>query len=89
MYAIIFFIHNGNHCLVINVVDKKFLVAFGKNLKSIRKNHILSQAELAADADLTLSQIARIETGRINTTICTVKRIAKTLKVDISDLFKF
>ncbi|MCR8667287.1 helix-turn-helix domain-containing protein [Aestuariibaculum sp. M13] len=74
---------------MINIKDKKFIKAFGKNLKSIRKNAGLSQEDLANDADIPLSQVGRIERGEVNTTISTVNVLAQALKVDITDLFKF
>lgn len=46
----------------------------------------MSQEDLAYESDLTLSQIARIETGRLNTSICTVYAIAKGLGVDAKEL---
>ena len=74
---------------MINVKDKKFIKAFGKNLKKIRKEVGLSQEELANDADIPLSQIGRIERGEINTTISTVYVLASALKVNIAELFNF
>jgi transcriptional regulator with XRE-family HTH domain len=44
---------------------------------------------LAYDSDLELAQIARLETGRNNATICTLKVIAKTLKIPPKDLLDF
>ena len=61
----------------------------GKQLKKIRAKKSFTQENLAYTANLTLSQIARIETGKINPTICTVNKIAKTLEVDIKELFDF
>lgn len=74
---------------MINVKNKKFIKAFGKNLKRIRKEARLSQEDLANDADIPLSQVGRIERGEVNTTISTVHVLAKALKIDITTLFKF
>lgn len=74
---------------MINVKDKKFINAFGKNLKKIRKEAGLSQEDLANDADIPLSQVGRIERGEVNTTISTVYVLASALKVHITDLFNF
>jgi len=49
----------------------------------------LSQEELALRAELALSQIARIETARINPTLSTVFRIARALEIDLQELFNF
>ncbi|MBP0905598.1 helix-turn-helix domain-containing protein [Mariniflexile gromovii] len=74
---------------MINVKDKKFIKAFGKNLKKIRKDVGLSQEDLANDADIPLSQVGRIERGEVNTTISTVYVLATALKINITDLFNF
>ncbi|MBK7131102.1 MAG: helix-turn-helix transcriptional regulator [Crocinitomicaceae bacterium] len=68
------------------VRDEKILRRFGENLRKIRKSKGMSQEDLAYESDLTLSQIARIETGRLNTSICTVYAIAKGLGVDAKEL---
>ena len=48
-----------------------------------------SQSQLAFESGLSLSQIARIETARINPTLSTVFALARTLDVPLSDLFDF
>ncbi|WP_154785639.1 MULTISPECIES: helix-turn-helix transcriptional regulator [unclassified Flavobacterium] len=60
-----------------------------KRLKEIRSEKGLSQEELAYRSEITLSQIARIETIRINPTVSTIFKIARTLEVPLSELFNF
>lgn len=60
---------------------------FGRNLKRIRKEKGMTQEELQYKSGLALSQIARIETGVVNTTISTVYVLAKALKVEPGELF--
>jgi len=74
---------------VINVKNKKFIKAFGKNLRKMRKEAGLSQEDLANDADIPLSQVGRIERGEVNTTISTVYALSKALHIKIDTLFKF
>lgn len=69
--------------------DKIFLIAFGKNLKKLRKEKGLSQAQLAFEANIELSQISRIERGQINTTIANVKLISKILEIPLVNFFDF
>lgn len=69
------------------VRNEKFLLRFGKNLTRVRKSKGLTQEDLAHKADLTLSQIARIETGKLNTSISTVMVLLKALGADANDLF--
>jgi len=68
---------------------ENFLLKFGKNLRRIRKKCGFTQANLASDLNIDISQISRIERGLINTSVYTIFRIAKALKVNISELFKF
>lgn len=48
----------------------------------------MSQEDLADKSGLALSQIARIETARLNTTIGTVYAILKALDTDANELFQ-
>ena len=45
--------------------------------------------ELAFEAEVEYSQIAKIERGKTNPTISTVYALAKALNLKITDLFKF
>lgn len=67
--------------------EKEFLIAFGKNLSSLRKSKGFTQEELANEIDVEISQISRIERGIISTSISNVNSIARALKVSVSDLF--
>lgn len=64
-----------------NFRNEKWLIEFGKNLKEVRERNRFTQEKLAYDSGLTLSQIARIETGKTNPTLCTIVVIEKTLGV--------
>ena len=68
---------------------KKYLTQFGENLRALRKQHHLSQENLANDADIPISQIGRIERGEINTTISTLRAISQALNIPIQQLFNF
>lgn len=69
--------------------DKEFIIEFGKNLCRIRKSKGFTQQDLANDIDVEISQISRIERGIINTSISTANMLAKALKIEVSELFKF
>ncbi|WP_222861359.1 helix-turn-helix domain-containing protein [Seonamhaeicola marinus] len=69
--------------------NSEFLLEFGRNLKKIRKSKGFTQAELANDIGIEISQISRIERGIINTSISTSYEISKALKIDIGELFNF
>ena len=72
-----------------NFRDEKILRAFAKNLQTIRKSKNFTQEELAYQSEITLSQIARIETARINPSLSTIFQLAKTMKIPIQEFFEF
>ncbi len=71
------------------IFDEEGLKLLAERLKQLRKEKYITQEELAFRSELTLSQIARIETVKINPTVSTMFRIAKALDVSLSELFDF
>jgi predicted transcriptional regulator len=71
-----------------SVRNERLLKRFAKNLKSARKSRGITQEELAYKTGLALSQIARIETGKLNTSISTVQVILDALGAEANELFK-
>jgi len=71
-----------------NVRDQEVLDRFALRLKELRRDAELTQEQLSYKSGLTLSQIARIETGKLNSTICTVVVLARALDVDPSELMR-
>ncbi len=71
------------------VFDKDGLQLLAKRLKEIRSQKRISQEELAYRSELTLSQIARIETVKTNPTISTVFKIIRALDVSLNEFFNF
>jgi transcriptional regulator with XRE-family HTH domain len=69
--------------------DEEGLKLLSKRLKEIRSEKGISQEELAYRSELTLSQIARIETLKTNPTISTLFKIIRTLEIKPSYLFNF
>ncbi len=47
----------------------------------------LSQETLSYDANIPRNQVGRIERGEISTSITTLLKICKALKIEIRDLF--
>ena len=70
-------------------VDISFLKTFGKNLKKVREEKGITQAQLAIDCDCDVSVISRIERGAVNTSLNNILLIAKALEIPISELFIF
>ena len=69
--------------------DEEGLQLLANRIKTIRKEKKITQEELAFRPELSLSQIARIETLKINPTISTVFRIIQVLEVDLEEFFNF
>ena len=69
--------------------DKNYIILFGKNLRKVRKSKGLSMEMLSYDAGMEYSQISRIELGKINTTISTLKQLADALEVEPKELLDF
>nr|WP_228011985.1 helix-turn-helix transcriptional regulator [Flavobacterium hungaricum] len=71
------------------IFDQEGLQLLAKRLKELRSEKGVSQQELANRSEISLSQIARIETVKINPTVSTIFKIARTLEVSPSELFDF
>ena len=68
--------------------DPAVMKKFGQRVLLLRKQKKLTQQQLAIQAGLSTSQIARIETGKLNTTISTLFSIAKAIDVELADFFR-
>ncbi len=68
---------------------KKYKVneKLGKRIKRFRKDKKISQEELADKVGLHYTTISRIERGISNPPVQTVNKIAKALKIEMSELF--
>lgn len=64
-------------------------MAFAEQLKKIRKEQGFSQEKLSDKSGITLSQIARIETVKINPSLSTVFALARAMNIPLTDLFDF
>ncbi|NLP44440.1 MAG: helix-turn-helix transcriptional regulator [Peptococcaceae bacterium] len=61
-------------------------MTLGKNIRNRRQDQGLNQSELAKMAKISVSYLSEIENERINPSSKTLLKIAKALKVNISDL---
>jgi len=68
--------------------DNELVAKLGAKIRQIRLHKGLSQEELANLCDLELSQINRIELGKINTSVSHLFLIASKLGIDVSELVK-
>lgn len=63
------------------------VISFGKKVRLFRKEKKMPMQMLANIAEIELSQIYRIETGKINPKLTTILKIAEALEVDVKELF--
>jgi transcriptional regulator with XRE-family HTH domain len=59
-----------------------------KRLKQLRAERGLTQAALAKRAGVTLSYVGRLEIGRHDPQLSTLRKLAKALKVTVAELVK-
>lgn len=67
--------------------EEEFLIKFGAQLRELRETKGISLREFELRGDIDRHTLSRIETGKANPTILTIKKICKTLDVELSDLF--
>ncbi|CAA0190152.1 helix-turn-helix domain-containing protein [Tenacibaculum maritimum] len=60
----------------------------GKRIRDLREKKGISQKDLAYSCGFDKSNMARLEMGRTNPTIYTLKKIAENLEVELTDLVK-
>ena len=68
--------------------EQKLMNSFGKRVAEVRKSRGVTQQQLAELTGMSVVAIAYIETGKRWARLGTLNKIAKHLKVDISELFR-
>ena len=67
--------------------EKEILTtAFGRNIRRLREKKDLSLRQLAANCDLDNSKIAKIENGRVNISLSTIRELARGLEIHPAQL---
>jgi transcriptional regulator with XRE-family HTH domain len=69
--------------------NNQFLIKLGENISKIRKEKGITQIELGHRCDFDRSNMRRIESGRTNPTILTLKKISEGLEVSLEELIIF
>lgn len=69
------------------MTEQKLMKSFGKRVAEVRKSKGVTQQQLAESIGMSVVAIAYIETGKRWARLGTLNKIAKHLKVNISDLF--
>ncbi len=81
-----YFLNDVTLLIMNNLRDKSTLEHFGAKLKELRLKKGLTLEQLAFEADIELSQVHRVEKGKVNPTLTTLIAIAKGLGVKLSEL---
>ena len=68
--------------------EHKLKEQFGQRLRMLRKEHGLSQEELALSSGLDRTYIGGIERGERNISLINIVKIAKALKITPKDFFE-
>jgi transcriptional regulator with XRE-family HTH domain len=68
--------------------NPELLEKFGQHLKNLRTAKGMTQEELSYACDMELSQVYRIEKGKINATLTTLEALAKGLEISVGELLK-
>ena len=65
------------------------LLAIGDRLKNVRKKKGMTQEDVAHKAGIAVSQVGRIERGKLNPRVSTIFVIALAMDIEPKDLFDF
>jgi transcriptional regulator with XRE-family HTH domain len=60
----------------------------GQRIKALRERQGMSQATLATKAKISREYVNKLEAGRYDPTLGVVQRLAKALKIKLSDIVK-
>lgn len=66
--------------------EKIFLVQVGNRIRELRIDANLSQEKLAFESELDRTYIGSVERGERNISVINLRKIAKALKLKVSDL---
>ncbi len=69
-----------------NLRDQEVLIEFGNKLKDLRILKGLTLQQLAFEAEMEISQVHRVEKGKINPTLTTLNALAKGLGISLGEL---
>jgi transcriptional regulator with XRE-family HTH domain len=62
------------------------VVKIGRNLRPLREDRLLTQAELAERAGIALSSLVRIENDQVDPRFSSIRKLARALDVDPREL---
>ncbi len=69
--------------------DRKFLIAFGLQVRKLRKERGFSQEDFALEIGLDRTYMGGVERGERNVALLNIRRIANGLNLSVSELLNF
>jgi transcriptional regulator with XRE-family HTH domain len=66
--------------------EKQFLVSLGRRIRELRKSKALSQQEAADLCNAEKANLSRIESGKTNPTVLTIRKLAEALQVSLTEI---
>lgn len=69
--------------------DKAYLKKLGERIKQLRLERGMRQVDLSEKIGIEDSALRRIESGRVNSSINMLRKIAKGLEMDVISLLNF
>ena len=82
----IYFDISSTLVLMNNLRNQETLEHFGNKLKALRTSKGFTLEQLAFEADIELSQVHRVEKGKINPTLTTLMALARGLNITLAEL---
>ena len=68
-----YFLNCATLVVMNNLRDQELLIEFGNKLKDLRTSKGLTLQQLAFEAEMEISQVHRVEKGKINPTLTTLR----------------
>jgi transcriptional regulator with XRE-family HTH domain len=81
-----YFLNCATLVVMNNLRDQEVLIEFGNKLKDLRTLKGLTLQQLAFEAEMEISQVHRVEKGKINPTLTTLNALAKGLGITLTEL---
>ena len=69
-----------------NIANTVHIIKFGNHLRGLRISKKMTLEQVAAAAAIDISQVHRIEKGKINTTLSTLIALSTALEISLSEL---
>ncbi|MFT5390173.1 MAG: transcriptional regulator with XRE-family HTH domain [Gammaproteobacteria bacterium] len=80
-------LHTASQAPAIGSGDQSLEVTLGKRVRALRRRVDLTAVDLAAQAQVSVATVSKIENGLISTSLSTLDALARALKVSIAELF--